>query len=82
MYWLVFLLGAFAVVGGALSLSQATTGVGIVAIGCFLGIAARVVQAEAHEKHRRRAESTHPIDGPIITGPPAQRHQVPHRRIQ
>jgi len=33
---------------GVLSLSQATLGVGLIGIACFLGIMARLAQAEAH----------------------------------
>ena len=39
------ILAVLAVVGGALSLSNATAGVGIIAIGCFLAICARIAQA-------------------------------------
>ncbi|WP_158606133.1 hypothetical protein [Simplicispira hankyongi] len=45
------ILGILVVIGGILSLSQATLGVGLIAIGCFLAILARLAQAEA--QHRR-----------------------------
>ena len=44
----LMILGILVVLIGAVSLSQATMGVGLVAIGCFLGILARLAQAEAH----------------------------------
>ena len=50
MHWAVLILGGLVVLGGILSLSQATMGVGIVAIGCFLGIAARLLQASTYQK--------------------------------
>lgn len=48
MYWLVLFLGLAAVIFGAFSLSQATMGAGIIAVGCFLGIFARIIQAQQH----------------------------------
>jgi len=42
--------GVLAVIGGLMSLSQATMGVGLLAFGCFLAIAGRVVQAEKHHQ--------------------------------
>ncbi len=41
-------------VGGLLFLSQATSGVGLIAFGCLLGIVARIIQAEAFEKQRAK----------------------------
>lgn len=35
---------------GVLSLSQATMGVGVIAIGCFIGILARLAQASEHNR--------------------------------
>lgn len=45
----VLMLGAFlsGVVGFAL-LSQATMGVGVICLGCLMGILARILQADAH----------------------------------
>ena len=45
------ILGLLVVLGGILSLTQATLGVGLIAIGCFLAILARLAQAEA--QHRK-----------------------------
>lgn len=48
----------FAVLTGAaglLFLSQATTGVGLIAFGCLLGILGRIAQAAVHQKHRTAA---------------------------
>jgi hypothetical protein len=44
-------LGLLVVLGGILSLTQATLGVGLIAIGCFLAILARLAQAEV--QHRK-----------------------------
>ena len=33
---------------GALFLSDATFGVGLIALACFVGIVARIIQAQAH----------------------------------
>ena len=47
----ILLVLALVVVGfGAISLSEATMGVGTIAIGCFLAIAARLAQAEVHHR--------------------------------
>ncbi|MBA4383460.1 MAG: hypothetical protein C0410_01870 [Anaerolinea sp.] len=35
---------------GFLNLSEATTGVGLIAIGCLFGIVARIAQASKHQK--------------------------------
>lgn len=53
IYWLLLAMGVLAIGAGIISLSQATTGVGAIGIGCFLGIAARVVQAEVHARRAR-----------------------------
>jgi len=45
------ILGLLVVLGGILSLTQATLGVGLIAIGCLLAILARLAQAEA--QHRK-----------------------------
>ncbi|HOW74733.1 MAG TPA: hypothetical protein P5102_00825 [Candidatus Competibacteraceae bacterium] len=42
--------GSLIVIVGTLFLSQATIGVGIICIGCFIGILARIAQASAHHK--------------------------------
>ena len=44
------ILGILVVLGGILSLTQATMGVGLIAIGCFLAILARLAQAEAQHR--------------------------------
>ncbi len=46
---LVF-LSIISAVGGFFSLSQATMGVGILAVSCLLAILARIAQADAHHK--------------------------------
>lgn len=43
-------IAILAVTIGVLSLSQATMGVGIIAIGCFIGILARLAQASEHNR--------------------------------
>ncbi|WP_155292130.1 hypothetical protein [Xanthomonas vasicola] len=43
-------IAVFAVAIGVLSLSQATMGVGVIAIGCFIAILARLAQASEHNK--------------------------------
>lgn len=42
---------------GALFLSQATTGVGIIAFACLLAILARITQASDHHQAQRAAAS-------------------------
>lgn len=56
-YILLVVLGIFAALYGVSSLTTATLGVGMVATACFLGIIARVVQAEIHEIVRRKKET-------------------------
>lgn len=43
------LLGAITTVVALAFLSEATMGVGIIGIGCFLGICGRMLQAAAHQ---------------------------------
>ncbi len=45
-YYLLIILAIFAVVYGLNELTQATVGVGFVCLGCFIGIIARICQAE------------------------------------
>jgi hypothetical protein len=47
---ILIILAIVAVGIGFLELSQATMGVGILAIGCLMGILARIAQASAHHK--------------------------------
>ncbi|WP_208588000.1 hypothetical protein [Xanthomonas fragariae] len=44
------IISILAVAIGVLSLSQATMGVGVIAIGCFIAILARLAQASEHHK--------------------------------
>jgi predicted branched-subunit amino acid permease len=48
MITLLVIVAILAAIIGALSLSQATSGVGIICIACFLGILARLAQASEH----------------------------------
>jgi hypothetical protein len=51
------ILGLLAVIGaviGFFSLSQATMGVGILAIACLLAILARIAQADAHQNETKK----------------------------
>jgi hypothetical protein len=48
------IVGSLALLTGLDSLSQATEGVGFVGVACFLGIVARIAQAEWHEKEAKR----------------------------
>lgn len=57
MYWALVVFGALIAIVGTLMLSQATMGVGVVALGCFLGIVARIMQAEAHAKAAQKREA-------------------------
>ncbi|CAD7374577.1 hypothetical protein [Xanthomonas arboricola] len=43
-------IAILAVAIGVLSLSQATMGVGVIAIGCFIGILASLAQASEHNR--------------------------------
>ncbi|MGD1146939.1 MAG: hypothetical protein ABR961_03180 [Thermoanaerobaculaceae bacterium] len=53
----LILVALLAVLGGLMSLSQATIGVGIVALACFLAILARIAQAkEQHAELKRLLE--------------------------
>jgi len=45
---LLLLFGAIAMVGGIMLLTQATMGVGLICIGCFLAVWGRILQAGAH----------------------------------
>ena len=54
MAGLLILLALIAAGAGTLFLSEATTGVGILAISCFLGILARIAQADAQHKELKK----------------------------
>ena len=41
-------------VGGVLSLTEATMGVGIIGLGCLFGVIARVSQASGYQKQQMR----------------------------
>jgi hypothetical protein len=47
---ILIVLAVLAAVAGLLQLSQATLGVGLIAMGCFFGILARIEQARAQGK--------------------------------
>ena len=51
----LIIIGFLCVVGGAVSLSGATAGVGAVAIGCFLAILARLAQARTQHAELLKA---------------------------
>jgi hypothetical protein len=46
----LLVLAVLAAVAGLLQLSQATLGVGLIAMGCFFGILARIEQARSQNK--------------------------------
>jgi hypothetical protein len=50
MFWLLIIAGVVLVAVGAMSLSQATMGAGLVAVACFCGILARIVQADRQQR--------------------------------
>lgn len=49
MYVLLAVLGLIVALVGALMLTQATLGVGVIAFGIFLVALARVIQADRHQ---------------------------------
>ena len=52
----LFLMGSWvAAFVGLASLTQATMGVGFIAGGCFLGIQARLLQAQSHREEAMKA---------------------------
>ena len=53
----LMILAILAGVFGVFSLSQATMGVGIIALGCLLGILARLAKAEVHQRALMRAKA-------------------------
>ena len=57
MHALLVVIALLAVGFGALTLSQATLGVGNIAIGCFIAILARLVQAEVHHRALMRSKA-------------------------
>jgi hypothetical protein len=65
MYSLGLRVGASVVLGGTLSLAQATSGLGIAAIRHFLGIGAEVVQAAAHEEPPTAGRIVSPGNAPL-----------------
>ena len=57
MHGVLLVFALLAVGFGAMSLSEATLGVGVIAIGCFLAIAARLAQAEVHHRALLRSKA-------------------------
>lgn len=55
VWWIVVVFAVVAVLVGLVLLSQATQGIGVIALGCFLLILARIFQAEGHASAIRRA---------------------------
>ena len=53
---LVVLASAIPVVVGVFELTQATAGAGMVAVGCYLAIIGRIMQAERHRRQTDRRE--------------------------
>jgi predicted branched-subunit amino acid permease len=53
-HWILVIVSSFALLAGLNYLSPATEGVGFVAVACFLGIMARIAQAEWHEREAKR----------------------------
>ena len=49
IHWGLVIVGSLALLTGLDSLSPVTEGVGLIAVACFLGIVARIAQAEWHE---------------------------------
>ncbi len=52
----LMLVACLSGIGGLLFLSQATSGVGLIAFGCLAGIVARLLQADAIENKRAKRE--------------------------
>jgi hypothetical protein len=46
----LLVIGAANALVGFVNLTEATSGVGLIGVGCFLGIAARIVQAWGQER--------------------------------
>lgn len=56
LFVVLVVCGIAAVVDGLNTLTQATQGVGILALGCFLAILARLAQAEVHDRNAERRQ--------------------------
>jgi hypothetical protein len=56
IYWGALILGALFVLSGWSS----SNGIGMMIVGCFLGIVSRVVQAEHHHQTTARADAGQP----------------------
>lgn len=54
----LMIVATLAVLFGAFSLSQATMGVGIITIGCFIAILARLAQASQHHREAMRPKDS------------------------
>lgn len=52
--FVLLLISAAALLGGLASLSNATSGVGGIAVACFLAILARIAQASGHHDEVRK----------------------------
>ena len=65
---LLIIIALLAAVVGFFSLSEATMGLRILAVACFLGILARIVQASAHQTEIKKLLQD-PLRSPILTPP-------------
>ena len=54
MTTILVVLALIAAAAGAFMLTQATTGAGLIALACFLGILARLAQARGHHTQLKR----------------------------
>ena len=54
LQWSLVILGSGLLFLGMTFVNQATLGLGLIAVACFLGIMARIAQGEWHEKRARR----------------------------
>lgn len=72
---LLLLISGIALLGGLVSLSNATSGVGGIAVACFLAILARIAQASGHHDELRKlmsdARAASPAAAAITTPGPA-----------
>jgi len=65
LFALFLMASVLFVLGGFVSMSQATIGVGSVAIACFLDIVARILQASGHaDRLAAKVDALKPPDEP------------------
>ena len=85
MMYLFIILSVISAIVGLSYLTGATTGVGLIALGCYCGIIARIVQAEKSDKKDKSGAVPNPEEvRDRLRREAAERRKLPlrHRKVR